>query len=94
MGRTLAELERKLHELERALNTVGEGDRPAQPRLVDEAARPGGADAHRAEQPPQARERIDLAELVAFRDRLEQTMRELVAEYDRIISLHRAPAER
>lgn len=36
-------------------------------------------------------ETIDLAELTRFRDRLEQTMRELIAEYDRIILLRRAP---
>lgn len=174
--RTLAELERKLHELEQALVGASEGQVPHRPgqtapapeqggvRLVDEGvaaqAPPGhrqpAAGGHAAEQPsapgwqppgpghaaagapapgwqqapgygrapaePSApgwqapdsgpapaaasapswqpagpaerpsEETIDLAQLTRFRDRLEQTMRELIADYDRIISLRRAPA--
>ncbi len=120
VARTLAELERKLQDLERAL-AGGEAERsqaplyetPSEPsgmpwappdaglatggaRLVDERLE------HEVSAPPPAPgatpsptvsaqrfddESIELAELARFRDRLEQTMRELLADYERVIRL-------
>lgn len=162
VSRTLAELERKLHELERALSSVGERKGSPPPssshaaqqrlggtagassqsgfeapqtgaRLVDESiAEPSRespfapaeqrppqaeqpADAGMPAQPergqafqrlaspspqagaartpgtPSPQDSIDLAELVAFRERLEDVTRELIDDYTRIISLPKAP---
>lgn len=145
VARTLAELERKLQDLERALSSVGErglssagheyrgqqagayepgrvpgsSSEPGGARLVDErlesastvpappvappVAPPppspnayGESPAFGAPAPaprPEFDESIDLAELAHFRDRLEQTMSELLADYERIIRL-RSVAER
>lgn len=120
VARTLAELERKLQDLERALGSVGErtpspldqGDRrpqapeydlpgavpataPDGARLIDErlesaaAAAPAPATVPRSD----SDESIDLVELARFRDRLQQTMSDLLADYERVIRL-RSAAER
>jgi hypothetical protein len=120
VARTLAELERKLQDLERALAGAGsEAERsplyetPSEPsgmpwappgpgaatggaRLVDErlehevSAPPPVPGATPSPTAPVQRfddESIELAELARFRDRLEQTMRELLADYERVIRL-------
>jgi hypothetical protein len=126
VAKTLAELERKLQELERALAGAGSQDQRSQApvyerssepagtigsswapdagvassgaRLVDErledavSAPPAPPAPGAAPLPPAAAQRfgdesIELAELARFRDRLEQTMRELLADYERVIRL-------
>lgn len=134
VARTLAELERKLQELERAVSAAGSDYRrqettayePATAagtidtfagsgaRLVDErlesaaaaaapvpapaptaaptpAMAPTAAAAPTAAQPHDRADSIDLVELARFRDRLEQTTRDLLADYERIIRLRSLP---
>lgn len=114
VARTLAELERKLGDLERALSGAARqeptGGLAGGARLVDErlegldsavpATGPGPAP---TTPPPFSEQRsdesIELAELARFRDRLEQTMRDLLADYERVIRLRGAseawsPADR
>jgi hypothetical protein len=120
VARTLAELERKLQDLERALGGGREDRSQETPayepapasgtvgtftssgaRLVDERLEsappvpsppPGYAESQAPSapaltQPVGFEDSIDLVELARFRDRLEQTMRELLADYERIIRL-------
>ncbi len=118
VARTLAELERKLQDLERALGAVGErvpgaGLEPSDrgqstARLVDERlegasatplspppppAPPGAhGESHGFGSPapaprPDSDESIDLVELARFRDHLERTMSDLLADYERVIRL-------
>lgn len=110
VARTLAELEHKLQDLERALSSVGESA-PDGARLVDERLESAAAPAPPPPAPaashgesqvfglptpaprPNFDESIDLVELARFRDRLEQTMSDLLADYERVIRL-RSAAER
>lgn len=118
VARTLAELEHKLQDLERALGAVGErvpsvglepGDRSqSTARLVDE--RLEGASATPPSPPPlpqpappvqpepasrlDSDESIDLVELARFRDRLQRTMSDLLADYERVIRLRSAAEPR
>ncbi len=152
VARTLAELERKLGDLERALSSAARqeptGELAGGARLVDERleglgpasapAAPGSAPTSGPAAPPisgpapsyapippppapvpgppppapipgpaaaapsatqRSDESIELAELARFRDRLEQTMRDLLADYERVIRLRGAsetwpPADR
>lgn len=147
VARTLAELESKLQELERALSAAGGGQQRqpetqvhgggtvqpgyepspqsdrldasgADARLVDErleqslpapAPPPPQAyhEGHAASafvaapppRPPSAApigpdDSIELAELVRFRDRLEQAMRDLLSDYEQVIRLRGASAQR
>lgn len=126
VAKTLAELERKLQELERAVSAAGSDYRrqettayePAaaagtidtfagsSARLVDERlesatatpaptpvpAPPPASISTPAPAPPHdTADSIDLVELARFRDRLEQTTRELLADYERIIRLRSLP---
>jgi hypothetical protein len=128
VARTLAELERKLQDLERALDAGGR-EHPAQEapayepasasgavgtftdsgaRLVDERLEsaspvPGPPQTYAERQAPSAPapapprdfdDSIELVELARFRDRLEQTMRELLADYERIIRLRSLSQDR
>jgi hypothetical protein len=129
VARTLAELERKLGDLERALSGAPRqepsGGLAGGARLVDERLEGlGSASAPQAPGPPPAPssppaagpppaqaptppppaptpgpataspsfsqhsdESIELAELARYRDRLEQTMRDLLTDYERVIRL-------
>ncbi|HEY5343432.1 MAG TPA: PLP-dependent aminotransferase family protein [Solirubrobacteraceae bacterium] len=107
VSKTLGELERKLQELERTLTSI-DRDAPspaavAQPqaagppprapgptRLIDEAVEPIAA---RIEQvaPTEART-PSAAQLLRFRDRLEQTASELTREYDELLGRLDLPA--
>ncbi len=123
VAKTLAELERKLQELERALAGAGSQDQRSQAPVYERSSEPAGTidsswapDAGVASSgarlvderledavsappapgavplPPAAAQRfgdesIELAELARFRDRLEQTMHELLADYERVIRL-------
>lgn len=121
VARTLAELERKLQDLERALGAGGRmhaaqetpahepasatgamgafggsGARLVDERLENASPAPGPTQTCAQSQPPSApaavpargfEDSIDLVELARFRDRLEQTMRDLVADYERVIRL-------
>ncbi len=126
VARTLAELERKLQDLERALGAGGREHRPQEApayepapasgtmgtftgsgaRLVDErlesaSSVPGPLQTYAESQAPSApapprhfEDSIDLVELARFRDRLEQTMRDLLADYERIIRLRSVSEDR
>jgi 2-aminoadipate transaminase len=116
VARTLSELERKLLELERTLNTINDGEQPAaaaaaEPespagptrpetprtssppsgwsRIVDEATEPPPPSppprAPRPPQTPRAPHPPSPAELLRFRDRLEQSARELTHDYDALL---------
>jgi ribonuclease E len=87
---TLTDLERKLVDLERELGAVAAGG-PASPRPVASVSvgsvMPPVADAGlRVEDL-----RGEIADLVRFRDQLEAAARELVTEYDRLVSRLRLP---
>jgi hypothetical protein len=126
VARTLAELERKLGDLERALSGAVRvepaGGLASGARLVDErleelgsapapptpgpSPTPGPAPAQAFAPPPPAPipvpatasqnsdESIELAELARFRDRLEQTMHNLLADYERVIRLRNVSESR
>ena len=125
VARTLAELERKLQDLERALGGVrehrpqetpayepapasgamgtftGSGARLVDERLESASPAPGPPQAYAESQAPSApapsrrfEDSIDLVELARFRDRLEQTMRDLLADYERIIRLRSVSEDR
>ncbi|HUB73706.1 MAG TPA: aminotransferase class I/II-fold pyridoxal phosphate-dependent enzyme [Solirubrobacteraceae bacterium] len=100
VARTLGELERKLHELERTLATVSPRSTPAATaappgRIVDESREHAVAErapnAPRAPLPPRRASEPRTpaaptpAELLRFRDRLEQTARELARDYDELL---------
>jgi hypothetical protein len=120
VARTLAELERKLQDLERALGGgrehrpqetpayepahasgttgtfTGSGARLVDERLESASPVPGSPQTYAERQAPNApaptpprgfEDSIDLVELARFRDRLDQTMGDLLADYERIIRL-------
>jgi hypothetical protein len=81
---TLSELERKLVDLERELASVAGAVPPASlPALP-------AAGAVRADAPSPAPDvadlRLEIADLVRFRDQLEGAARDLISEYDRLIA--------
>lgn len=87
---TLAELERKLVDLERELGAVtGGGDRPPAPasEVSPASAAPPRDPVLRVEDL-----RGEIADLVRFRDQLEAAAHELVSEYDRLVERLRGNA--
>ena len=81
---TLSDLERKLVDLERELQSVASGAPAPRPSVG------GAATATPTAAPAEPAVRIDdlrgqIADLVRFRDQLEAAARELVAEYDRLV---------
>ena len=126
VARTLAELERKLQDLERALGAGSREHRPQEtpayeppPASGDDgrvhglrravggrapesaSPAPGPPPAYAESQAPSTpspprhfEDSIDLVELARFRDRLEQTMRDLLADYERIIRLRSVSEDR
>jgi hypothetical protein len=126
VARTLAELERKLQDLERALGAgscehrpqetpayepalasgavgtfTGSGARLVDERLESASPVPDPPQTYSERQAPSApapprsfEDSIDLVELARFRDRLEQTMRDLLADYERIIRLRSVSEDR
>jgi hypothetical protein len=83
---TLTDLERKLVDLERQLGAVASG--PASPPDVTRASAGTAA----GDTPQRVEElRAEIAGLVRFRDQLEAAVKDLTAEYDRMLG-HLRPA--
>jgi hypothetical protein len=90
---TLADLERRLVELENELSSVAGAASgpelasppppPPPPRAV---TAPGPSAAHASPDQRVAAMREEVSELLRFRDQLETTARDLVAEYDRVVA--------
>ena len=100
MTSTLTDLERRLVELERELSSVaGAAAMPAPAPVVPPPA-PRAAPPPPPAAPPPAvdpRERLEsmraqVDELMRFREQLEATARDLVAEYDRVVTKVTEPA--
>jgi hypothetical protein len=87
---TLTELERKLVDLEQQLGMVAAGG-PVPGLALQDAPPPTPAETHHAALRVEDL-RGEIAELVRFRDQLEAAAKELVTEYDRLVSRLRAGA--
>jgi hypothetical protein len=80
---TLSDLERKLVDLERELQSVASGAPAPRPAAAGGVAAPAAPAVEPAVRIDDLRGQI--SDLVRFRDQLEAAARELVAEYDRLV---------
>src|SRR3954453_17028580 len=91
---TLADLERRLVELERELSSVAGAAADPVPVAPPVAPPPPPVAPPPAVTPTQGVEsmRAEVDELMRFREQLEATARDLVAEYDKVVTKVTAPA--